>query len=186
MTAMGANQLKQGYFRRGCRVREGSQRHTLAVDHRHPLRALAAFRFPDAGPVFFAGANLPAANASDQSCWPCASRTRKARQAPSHTRCSSQSRRRRQQVLGEGNRAGGSFQRAPARKTQSMPSNPGRFGMGLGSPDCKALGLGINGAIFAHCASVGSECSLAIHGTPPTAYCSRGTPHYPISDEVQL
>jgi hypothetical protein len=179
--------LQQGHFGRGRRVQEVSQRNTLAVDHHHPLRTLATFRLPDARPPFFAGAKLPSANASDQSSWPCTSSwARKARQALSHIPCSSQSRRRRQQVLGEGNRSGRSFQRAPVRKTQRMPSHTGRFGMGLGPPRGEALSSGNNGAIFAHCASVSSECSLAIQGTPFTAYYSRRVPDHATSGEEGL
>ena len=179
--------LQQGHFGRGRRVQEVSQRNTLAVAHHHPLRTRAAFRLPDARPPFFAGAKRPSANASDQSSWPCASSwARKARQALSHTPCSSQSRRRRQQVLGEGNRSGRSCQRAPVRQTQRMPSHTGRFGIGLGPPHGEALSSGSNGAIVAHCAAVSSEWSLAMHGTPFTAYDSRGVPHHATSGEEGL
>jgi hypothetical protein len=151
------------HFRRGCRVQEVSQRNTLAVDHHHPLRALAAFGLPDTGPPFFAGAKLPSANASDQSSWPWASSwAKKARQPLSHTPCSSQPLRRRQQVLGDGKRSGRSCHRAPVRKIQRIPSKTGRFGMGFGPPRGEALSSGNKGAIFAHCASVSSECFLAI------------------------
>jgi hypothetical protein len=183
----GQGRLQQGHCGRGRRVQEGSQRNTLAVDHHHPLRALAACRLPDASPPVFAGAKRPSANASDQSSWPCASSwARKARQALSHTPCSPQSRRRRQQVRGEGNRSGASCHRAPVRKPQRLPSNTGRFGRGLGPPRGEALGSGNNGAIFAHCASVSAECSLARHGTPVMAYDSRGVPHHATSGEEGL
>jgi hypothetical protein len=179
--------LPQGHCGRGRRVQEVSQRHTLAVDHHHPLRPLAAFRRPAARPPVFAGAKLPSANASDQSRWPCASSgARKARQALSHTPCSSPSRRRRQQVLGEGNRAGSSCHRAPVRKTQRRPSHTGRVGIGLGPPRGEALSSGSNGAIVAHGASVRPEGSLARHGTPCTAYYRRGVPHHATSGEEGL
>jgi hypothetical protein len=87
---------------------------------------------------------------------------KKARQALSHTSCSSQSRRRRQQVLGDGKRSGRSGHRAPVRKIQRMPSKTGRFGMGFGPPRGEALSSGNKGAIFSHCASVSSDCFPAI------------------------
>jgi hypothetical protein len=46
-----------------------SQRNTFAVDHHHPLCALAPLGPADAFAPFFAGAKLPSTNASDQySC----------------------------------------------------------------------------------------------------------------------
>jgi hypothetical protein len=134
-----------------------SQRNTLAVDHHHPLRALAAFGLPDPSAPFFAGAKLPSANASDQSSWPWASSwAKKLRHALSHTPCSSQSRRRRQQVLGDGKRSGRSCHRAPERKIHRMPSKTVRFGMGFGPPRGEALSSGNKGAILSHWASVRS------------------------------
>ena len=150
--------LDQRDFRRGCRVQVVSQRKTLAVDHHHPLRTLSTFGFADTGPPFFAGAKLPSAKVSAPSSWPCSSSCfRSARQASSQTSCSSQSRNRRQQVLGDGYRCGRSFQRAPLRKTHKIPSNTGRFGIGLGPPLGDALGSGSKGAICVHCASVNSD-----------------------------
>jgi hypothetical protein len=135
----------------------------LAVDHHHPLRTFAPLRFPDAGPPFLAGAKLPSAQASDQSNWPWASSwPRNARQALSQMSCSSQSRRRRQQVLGEGYCLGRSCQRAPVRKIHRMPSKQGLLGMGLGPPQGEAWGSGSKGAIFFHCSSVNADLSLAI------------------------
>jgi len=58
-----------------------SQRNTLAVDHHHPLRALAALGFADAGTPFLAGAKLPSKKLSLQSNRPrWSSSRRKARQ----------------------------------------------------------------------------------------------------------
>jgi hypothetical protein len=135
----------------------------VAVDHHHPLRAFAPLGFADAGPPFFAGAKLPSAKASDQSSWPwLSSWPRKARQALSQRSWSSQSRRRRQHVLGDGYCWGRSFQRAPLRSIHKMPSKQGRCGIGFGPPQGDALGSGKKGAIFSHCSSVSSEVSLAI------------------------
>ena len=159
--------LQQGYFGWGGRVQEMSQRTTLAVDHHHPLRTRTARGLSDAEPPCFAGATRPSANVSAPSSWPCASRwATKVRQVFSHTPCSSHSRRRRQQVLAEGNRAGRSCHRAPLRKPQKMPSKTGRFGIGFGPPRGDACGSGSKGALCAHWRSVSSECSLAIGRTP--------------------
>jgi hypothetical protein len=169
--------LQQRHFGWGRRVQEVSQRNTLAVDHHQPLRAFPPLGLADLGAPFFAGAKLPSAKASAQSSWPWASSwAKKARQALSHTPCSSQPRKRRQQVLGEGKRSGRSCQRAPVRKIQRMPSNTGRFGIGFGPPRREALGSGNNGAILVHCASVSSECFLAIQGPPFAAYYSGRRP----------
>ena len=51
---------------RGGRVKLLSQRNTLAVDHHHPLRALAPLGFADFRAPFFAGAKLPSRNDSLQ------------------------------------------------------------------------------------------------------------------------
>src|SRR5260370_21116465 len=46
-------------FLRGCRTKVLSPRETLAVDHHHPLRALAPLGFSDSSAPFLAGAKLP-------------------------------------------------------------------------------------------------------------------------------
>jgi len=103
----------------GRRVKLLSQRNTLAVDHHHPLRALAPLGFSDFRAPFFAGAKLPSRNDSLQSsCSRWFSSARNARQMVSQTPCSSQSRSRRQHVAGEGNSSGKSCQRAPLRKSK--------------------------------------------------------------------
>ena len=118
-------------FVRGRRVQVVSQRNTLAVDHHHPLRSLAAFGLSDVLAPFFAGAKLPSANASLQSnCPRWSSSERKARHASSQMSCSSQFLSRLQQVDGLGNCFGKSAQGAPVRSIQRMPttaslSNPG-------------------------------------------------------------
>ena len=157
--------LNQGDFRRGRRFQVVSQRNTLAVDHHHPLRTLSTFGFSDTGPPFFAGAKLPSAKVSAQSSWPrSSSDLSSARQAFSQTSWSSQARKRRQQVLGEGYRSGRSFQRAPLRNTHKTPSKTGRLGIGLGPPFGEAFTSGSNGAIYAHCASVNSDLCRDMEG----------------------
>jgi hypothetical protein len=173
----GQGRFQQGHFRRGRRVQEVSQRKTLAGDHHHPLRTLATCGLPNAGPPVFAGAKLPSAKVSAQSRWPWASSwARNTRHAVSHTPWASQSRRRRQQVLGDGTRAGKSGQRAPLRRPQRMPSTTGRFGIGFGPPPGEALRSGNNGAIVSHGASVSSEWSRAIGKTPFAVYSSGRVP----------
>ena len=145
-------------FRRGRRGCENSQRKTLAVCHHHKLRTLAALGFADFGAPFFAGAKVPSAKISYQSSRPSSSScSRKVRQIVIQTPVSSHSFRRRQQVLGDGYGSGKSFQRAPLRKTQRIPSKTGRLGMGLGPPLGEALGSGSRGEILSHWTSVNSD-----------------------------
>src|SRR6058998_3818895 len=111
-------------FRRGCRVKVVSQRKTAAVDHHHPLCPLAPLGFSDSVAPFLAGAKLPSRNDSLHfSCCRSFNSLRNARQISSQISCSSQSRKRRQQVAGEGNSSGKSHQRAPLRRIHKMPSS---------------------------------------------------------------
>ena len=59
--------FRQPDFVRGRRVKLLSQRNTLAVDHHHPLRALAPRVFPTFEPPLWTGAKLPSRNDSLQS-----------------------------------------------------------------------------------------------------------------------
>ena len=141
-----------------CRVKLLSQRNTLAVDHHHPLRALAPLGFSDFRAPFLAGAKLPSRNDSLQlSCSRWFSSARKARQMVSQTSCPSQSRSRRQQVAGAGNSSGKSCQRAPLRRIHRIPSSTLRSLAG-GLPPRGRLGrFGSKGPIFSHWASVSSR-----------------------------
>jgi hypothetical protein len=158
-------------FVRGGRVKLLSQRNTLAVDHHHPLRALAPLGFSDFRAPFFAGAKLPSRNDSLQlSCSRWFNSARNARQMVSQIPCSSQSRSRRQHVAGAGNSSGRSCQRAPLRKIQRMPSRTLRSFAG-GRPPRRDLRLfGSKGRIFSHWASVSSRPYRAIG--PPRALLS--------------
>src|SRR5258705_8762848 len=51
--------FREPRFVRGCRTKVLSQRKTLAVDHHHPLRALAPLGFSNSSAPFLAGAKLP-------------------------------------------------------------------------------------------------------------------------------
>jgi hypothetical protein len=132
-----------------------SQRHTLAIRHHHKLRTLSAFGFSDAFTPFFAGENVPSAKHSCHFSCPAASSVpSNARHASKNTSASSQACSRRQQVLAEGNCFGKSFQRAPLRKTQSIPSKHGRLGTSFWPPFSDASGSGSKGSMTAHCLSV--------------------------------
>ena len=152
----------------GGRVKLLSQRKTLAVDHHHPLRALAPPGSSDFRAPFFAGAKLPSRNDSLQSsCLRWFNSAKKARQMVSQIPCSSQSRSRRQQVVGEGNSSGKSCQRAPLRKIQRMPSRTLRAFAGGRPPRRDLRTGGSKGRIFSHWASVSSRPYRAIG--PPSA-----------------
>jgi hypothetical protein len=164
----GECRLREPDFRRGCTVKVVSQRKTAAVDHHHPLRALAPLGFSDSTAPFFAGAKLPSRNdALHFNCWRSFNSLRNVRQMFNQTPCSSQSRSRRQQVEGCGNFSGRSCQRAPLRRIHRIPSSTRRFSI-HGRPPLRCLGgLGSKGAIFFHCASVSNGADRAIG--PPSA-----------------
>src|SRR5260370_7329540 len=56
--------FREPRFVRGCRTKVLSQRKTLAVDHHHPLRALAPLGFSDSSAPFLAPPNLPSTKTS--------------------------------------------------------------------------------------------------------------------------
>ena len=167
------NFINQRYFVRGCRGNGASQRNTLAVDHHHPLRAFTPPGFPDSGAPFLAGAKLASMKASCQSKAPAASNCdRKVRQIFSHSPCSSQRLKRRQQVGGLGYCWGRSCHRAPVRSIHRMPSKTLRL-LTLGRPPLDpGLSEGNKGAILAHCSSV-RNLRIAAIGLPPIAYYAK-------------
>ena len=160
--------LREPDFRRGRRTKVVRQRNSAAVDHHHPLRALAPLGFSDFGAPFLAGAKLPSRNDSLHfNCWRSFNSLRNARQMFNQTPCSSQSRNRRQQVEGCGYFSGRSCQRAPLRRIQRIPSKTRRLSI-HGRPPRRCLGgFGSKGAIFFHCASVNNGPDRAIG--PPSA-----------------
>jgi len=154
-------------FVRGRRVQVVSQRNTLAVDHHHPLRSLAAFGLSDAFAPFFAGAKLPSINASLQSSWAFSSSSpRNALHASSHTSCSSQIFSRRQQVEGLEYTFGRSAQGAPVRSIHRIPSKTFLLSAQGLPPRLDFLCFGSNGSIFSHCDCVSFHLALAIEKTP--------------------
>jgi len=141
----------QRHFRRAGRGQLASQRNTRAVDHHHPLCALAALGFANSEAPFLAGAKLASRKLSSQSNVPRASSSdKKARHTLSQTPCFSQRAKRRQQVAALGYSLGKSRQRAPTLRTQRMPSSTRRLSA-QGRP--RLLSRGNNGSIFFHCSS---------------------------------
>jgi len=168
--------FRQPDLRRGSRVKSDSQRNTAAVDHHHPLRALAPPGLADGGAPFLAGAKLPSRNDSLHfNCWRSFNSPRKARQIASQIPCSSQSRSRRQQVAGDGNSSGKSCQRAPLRRIHKMPSSTLRSGAGGRPPRGRGGRLGSKGRIFSHWGSVSNRPYRAI-GPPSGALRFRDPP----------
>jgi hypothetical protein len=164
-------------FVRRCRTKVLSQRKTLAVDHHHPLRALAPLGFSDSSAPFLAGAKLPSRKDSLHcSCFRSLSSARNARQILSQTPCSSQSRSRRQQVAGEGNSSGKSCQRAPLRRIHKMPSSTLRSEARGRPPRRRERARGSKGRIFSHWASVNSRPYRAIG--PPSALLTSFISHF--------
>jgi len=164
----------QCHFPRAGRDQLASQRNTLAVDHHHPLRALAALGFADALAPFLAGAKLPSRNDSLQSNLPrWSSSLRNCRQIWSHTSRSSQCRSRRQHVLGLGYSLGKSRQRAPVLSTHRIPSSTWRLSA-QGRPRLRTLGK--SGSILAHCSSdknafcIRSFSQIALSSTSTKCY----------------
>jgi hypothetical protein len=153
--------LREFDFRRGCRRKVVSQRNTLAVDHHHPLRPLVPLGFSDRAALFFAGAKLPSRNDSLHcSCCRSCNSLKNARQISSQTSCSSQSRKRRQHLAGEGNSSGKSHQRAPLRRIHNRPSSTRRLSTGGRPPRGRLAGFGSKGRIFSHWASVNNRPGL--------------------------
>lgn len=141
----------QRHFRRAGRGQLASQRNTRAVDHHHPLCALAALGFANSEPPFLAGAKLASRKLSSQSSVPRVSSSDKnARHTLSHTPCFSQRPKRRQQVAALGYSLGRSRHRAPVLSTHKMPSSTRRLSA-QGRP--RLLSRGSNGSIFSHCSS---------------------------------
>jgi hypothetical protein len=127
---------------------------SMTVHEEHDLGSLAALCFADVGPPFFAGLNVPSANASSQT-----SSFRRSRcfnsllQAARKTPDSVHSFNRRQQVLGDGKCVGKSFHRAPVLNTQRIPSRQARVST-RGRPPLRVMGdSGNKSAIRNHCSS---------------------------------
>ncbi len=169
----------------GCRTKVLSQRKTLAVDHHHPLRALAPLGFSDSSAPFLAGAKLPSRKDSLHcNCFRWWSSARNARQILSQTPCCSQSRSLRQQVAGEGNSSGKSCQRAPLRRIHKIPSSTLRSEARGRPPRRCERGRGSKGRIFSHWASVNKRPYRAI--SPPSALLTLFISHFRQSNYLTI
>jgi len=157
----------QFHLMRAGRVKGHSQRNTLAVCHHHKLCALAPLGFADFRPPFLAGMKLPSMKHSAHLiCLFLSNSWIKVLQTLSHISFSSHIFKRLQQVLGLGYFSGKSFQRAPVRKIQRIPSKTKRLcfqGLPL------LFNLGSSGSIFCHCLSVRYTARLI--GAPPINHC---------------
>jgi len=133
-------------------VKGHCQRNSFAVRHHHKLRTLATpgevnFRAP-----FLATTKWPSIKHCVHWIRRRLSNARiKLSQIFSQTPCSSQSLKRLQHVLGLGYCLGKSFQRAPLRNTQIIPSRTSRFFF-QGRP--LLFNFGSNGSILFHCFSL--------------------------------
>lgn len=167
--------FRQRHFRRGRREEGASQWKTLAVDHHHPLRSLAAFSLPDREPPFFAGAQLASMNTSSQSTRPFASSSAR---KPLHTlsQVPSRSHRwsRRQHVSGLGNPDGRSRHGAPVRSIQRIPSRTSRLSL---QGHARLRSSGSNGSFFPHCRSLSICGRLTRFTSRKSRIGSRWTDH---------
>lgn len=156
----------QFHFRRRGRVQVCSQRSTRAIDHHQPLCALAAFGLADFVAPFFAGAKLPSAkHASQRSLSLSSSSISNARHKFKNTSCSSQSRKRRQQVDELPYSFGSADQGAPVHAIHKMPSKHFRSSTGGRPPFLRSVRAGMWMRIFSHCLSVTpSQPIWAVYG----------------------
>jgi hypothetical protein len=149
---------KRNFSRRGT-FEPNSQRNTATVDQYHPLRALATLGFTDCGAPFFAGAKLPSRNVSSHFSRPSpSSPPNSARQASSHTSCSSHCFNRRQQVAGDGYLSGRNRHAAPVCNTHKMPSKQARLDAhGRPRLSLRRFGSGSRGSMSSHCRSLNNS-----------------------------
>ena len=142
---------------------EDAQRQARGVGEDHDLGPFTTFGFADALAPFFADANVPSAIAWSRSIWPVRSRRCSSRdQARSHAPRLVQASNRRQHVLGEGKQDGKSFQRAPVRSTQQIPSKHSRDSAGGRPPSGERGNSGNRSAIRDHCSSSSSNVGSVV------------------------
>ena len=152
--------LERGFGQRRfvprCNFQENSERNTLAINHQHPLRALAPLGFSHGQAPFFAGAKLPSMNTSSHCSNPRRSKSpSRLRQTSSKTPSSSHCCKRRQQVTPLGYVLGTSRHDAPLRNTHKMPSKHSRLpAQGRPRPSRRRGSFGKSGSNFVHCWSV--------------------------------
>src|SRR5690606_38715944 len=160
------SRFQQFYLRWRCAAQRGCQRNSRAIDHHHPLASLTLLGAADSSAPFLAGAKEPSAKVSSHSKWLASSSSAmKLCHTLSQTPCSSQSRKRRQQVLGEGYCGGKSRQRAPVFKTHKIPSITARLSAGGRPPLAPGFDCGSNGLILSHCFSLNNDSTRRIHSS---------------------
>lgn len=152
--------LERGFGQRrfvlGCNFQENSERNTLAINHQHPLGALAPLGFSHGQAPFFAGAKLPSMKTSSHFNSPRRSNSpSRVRQTSSSTPSSSHCCKRRQHVTPLGYLGGRSRQVAPLHNTHKMPSKHSRLLVqGRPRPSRRRGSFGKSGSNFVHCWSV--------------------------------
>jgi hypothetical protein len=155
---LGQERLNECHFVRSGIGDEGPEGQATAIDEHHDLGAFAAFGLADQFAPFFAEENVPSAIASLRLGRPwrarvCNSLDQALVQMPATVHFW----KRRQQVGYEGKWEGRSFQRAPLRSTQRIPSTQ-RRGSRTGRPFWPVRGVcGNRSAINRHCSSVSSN-----------------------------
>ena len=155
--------LNESYFMRTRACRVDAERKAVAIGENHNLCSLATLGLSDLFTPFFADENVPSAKDSSWSTRPLRSSCRaNCAQAFAQAPDRVQSRWRRQQVDAEGKREGISFQRAPLRRSQRIPSAQRRDGAG-GRPPLGLLGIsGKWSLINCHRSSVSSNSGSSL------------------------
>jgi hypothetical protein len=142
---------------------ECAQRQSRGVAEDHDLGPFSSFGLANAFPPFFAEANVPSAIIWSRSIPPFRSSRRNSRdQAFSQAPLLVQASNRRQHVLEEGKQRGRSFQRAPVRSTQQMPSKQSRDSAGGRPPSGERGDSGNRSAICNHCSSLSSKAGSIV------------------------
>src|SRR5262245_5208840 len=163
--------LNQGHFVGTGAGDVSAQRQAVGISLDHDLGHFAGFGLAYAAAPFIAEQNVPSAIASSACTWPsCCSLQSKRDQARAHAPHCVQSRSRRQQVLGDGKWLGKSFQRAPRRSTQQIPSKHSRDPAGGRPPLGEQRGGGNTSAIHFHCSSSSSYSGSIM--APDKAACA--------------
>jgi hypothetical protein len=142
----------KGDFMRRSRRKVYGERKTRAVCHCHELSSLAPLGFSDTGAPFFATTKVASMKHSSRLNLPRSSRSlASASSIPRSLPERTHSCRRRWHVWYGGNLSGISCQRAPVRKTQTIPLTISRFDrLGRPLPSARTTCLGMKDSIYVH------------------------------------
>jgi hypothetical protein len=142
----------KGDFMRRSRRKVYGERKTRAVCHCHELSSLAPLGFSDTGAPFFATTKVASMKHSSRLNLPRSSRSlASASSIPRSLPERTHSCRRRWHVWCGGNLSGISCQRAPVRKTQTIPLTISRFDrLGRPLPSARTTCLGMKDSIYVH------------------------------------